>query len=98
MLRIIRLGALVRIIPGRYMRSFRFYGIPPILGRLESLGWYIPGDSPLDGQLVIISVMEQGDVLVLFRILLLFRSYFHNCIHPLLWINSRYLPLPIYSI
>ena len=49
------------------MRSFRSYGIPPLLGRLESLGWYIPGDSPLDGQFVSISVLERGDVLILFH-------------------------------
>ena len=38
-----------------------------MVGRLESLGWYIPGDSPLDGQLVSISVFERGDVLILFH-------------------------------
>ena len=40
------------------MRSFRIYEISPVLGRLESLGWYILGDSPLDSQLVSISVLE----------------------------------------
>ena len=38
-----------------------------MVGRLESLGWYVPGDSPLDGQLVSISVLERGDVLILFH-------------------------------